>query len=654
MTYIVGELALCQSRRKDGYVAAIPDGDRIWGEVRRGEIRSQGFDLNGGWVPWYTMHKLFAGLIDAYEQTGSKAALRVVRGLGDWAIGVTANLDHAKWQRMLACEHGGMNESLAELYAISKAPKYLALSRKFHHDAVLDPLAAGRDELAGKHANTQIPKLIGLARLYEIEGRPEDRKAAETFWECVVRHHTYAMGGNSDHEHFGPPDRLSDRLTSNSAETCNTYNMLKLSRHLFEWRPRVAVADFYEKGLYNHILGSQDPKDGMMCYYVDLSPGGERVHSTPFDSFWCCVGSGIENHTKYADSIYYHAGGERLWVNGFVPSTLRWREAGVELRQATRYPEDGHVVIEVTKGDAAFEMAVRHPLWAKETMTLRVNGQTWAGSDAPGEYVRLSRRWKTGDRVEFDVPMTARLEPMPDDAKRAALMVGPLAMAADLAPEDAPKPAMPVVVSDDPAFASLVERKDGEWRTKPGVGRPGDLTFRPFWTLQHRRYSLYFDRMTPAEWSAERARLAAEEARRRAMEARTTDALRIGEMQPERDHEVTGERTEVGDVNGQKWRHATGGGWFSFTMAVDGSKPNELVLTYWGADEGGREFDILVNGQKVATQTLRRQPKEGVYDVTYPVPEALTRGKAKVTVRLQAHPGMTAGGLFGARMMRAE
>jgi DUF1680 family protein len=654
--YIVGELALCQSKRADGYVGGIPDADRIFKEVSEGNIRSQGFDLNGGWVPWYTLHKLFAGLIDAYFYCDSAKAKAVATRLADWAIRITSKLTDAQWQKMLACEHGGMNEAMANLYAITGETKYLDLARKFHHKAVLDPLERGVPHLAGLHGNTQIPKVIGAAREYELTGAARYHAIATVFWNAVVKHHTYAMGGHGSGEYFGPPDKLSDRLTPTTAETCNTYNMLKLTRHLFSWDPRVEYMDFYERALYNHILASQDPETGMMCYYVSLQPGNSKTYSTPFDSFWCCVGTGMENHVKYGDTIYFHDA-DSLYLNLFIPSELHWKEKGLTVRQETRFPQEDttRLTFDCAK-PVALTLRLRCPSWCAGPVTVKVNGRAWKLAARPGEYAAVHRSWKRGDRVEIHLPMRLHEEPMPDNANRVALLDGPIVLAGDLGPQAQPSPRVPVFVTEGKPLESWLEPNTGKplsFETHE-VGRPADVALIPFYRTGHERYSVYWDLFTEDAWKQREAEYRAEEARQRELAARTVDYLAIGEMQPERDHHVQGERTGAGDFGGRKWRHALGGGWFSFEMAVPRDQPADLVLTYWGSDSGGREFDILVDGVKVATQVLNNNQPGQFFDVIHPLPDELTRGKEKVTVRLQGHPERTAGGLFGARTVRRK
>ncbi|RYG18062.1 glycoside hydrolase family 127 protein, partial [bacterium] len=444
---IVDGLVECQKARPDGFIAAFrfdrpgPNGepagfnrerlDKIWQDVSEGKLRSGGFDLNGMWSPWYVHHKVFAGLLDAQTLCGNKKALGVAEKFGDWAYNITKNLTPEQWQTMLGTEYGGMNESLAELYARTKNSKYLELSRKFYDNRVLEPLSKGEDNLAGKHSNTQIPKLIGLARLYELTGDEKDRKTAAFFWDRVVNHHSYAIGGNSNGEYLGPPDKLAERISTNTAETCNTYNMLKLTRHLFEWDPQASQMDFYERAYLNHILASQDPATGMVTYFVPLATNSFRGYSNKFNDFTCCHGSGMENHTKHGDSAYFHDGAKTLWVNLFMPTELNWKDAGVKLRQETAFPTDNKVSITVLEGSKPFEMRLRHPAWAKGPVEFKVNGKTVATSSQPGTYATLKRTWKKGDRLEFALPMALHTEATPDNPKRVALLYGPVVLAAD-------------------------------------------------------------------------------------------------------------------------------------------------------------------------------------------------------------------------------
>ncbi len=656
-TYIVSQLAECQAHRPDGYIGAMPKGDKIWDEVRAGHITSHGFDLNGLWSPWYTNHKVLAGLLDTYRLTHDQQALQVAEKFADWAIDTTKGLTPALWEKMLACEYGGMNEALAQLYAFTGKPQYLDLAKKFYDHRVLDPLANDVDDLSGKHSNTQIPKIIGLAQIYEDTGDTRDEKIARFFWTSVVDHHTYVIGGNSNHEYLGPPDKLNDMLSTNTCESCNTYNMLKLTRHLFEWDPEAKYADYYERAHLNHILASQDPDDGMMTYFMPLASGSKRQYSDPFDNWTCCHGSGMENHTKHADSVYFHEGAKTLFVNLFMPSELNWKAAGVRVKQQTKFPDDGAVSLQIeTTKPKKFALEVRHPGWASGPVEFSINGRPFRRSDAPSSYATLDRTWHNGDRVDFKLPMTLHTESMPDNPKRLAILYGPLVLAADLGLRRRPNERNPVLVTGNTPVSEWLERVPGnslEFRTK-GVARPADLTFRPFYTLHHDHYAVYFDEFTQDQWNQAEAAYRAEEARQKDLEARTLDFMRIGEMQPERDHDLKSEKTDVRESNGRGFRTPLSDGWMEFKLKTDPSGPMDLVLTYWGNERLRPSFQILVDGAPLASENLSGRPNNTFYDVTYPMQGSMTSGKQTVTIRIQSDPGKTSGSIAGARLVRRK
>lgn len=654
--YIISEFVACQKSRPDGYLGAMPDGDRVWAEVKRGDIRSGGFDLNGLWAPWYTHHKVFAGLLDANAYAGNPDALDVAKKFADWAIDTTKDLTPDLWEKMLACEYGGMNESMAELYSRTGDKKYLDLARKFYDKRVLDPLSKGENSLPGKHSNTQIPKIVGLARLFEVTGNAQDLKTARFFWDTVVKHHTYVIGGNSNHEYLGLPDQLNDALSSNTAETCNTYNMLRLTRHLFMQDPlNSELFDYYERAHLNHILASQNPENGMVTYFMPLASGSARGYSNPENNWTCCHGSGMENHVKHVDSIYWREK-DGVLVNLFIPSTLDWREEGITLRMETKYPDDGHVKVTII-GNAKRPVAIqfRHPSWAKEHISANVNGLSSGFSSRPGSVITVVQKWKDGDVIDFQIPMKLRTEAMPDNPKRMALLWGPLVLAADLGVRRGEAPRTPVLVTNGRPIDEWLERtgETMEWKTS-GVGRPEDLVFRPFYAHVHNRYAVYFDDYTQAEWEKAEADFRAEEARQRDLEARTVDSMRIGEMQPERDHDLKSERNDVRGANGRSFRTPMAGGWMEFDMKVEGAVANELVITYWGNERIRPDFEILVDGAKVADEKLDGRPKNVFFDVTYPLPQSVTAGKSKVRVRIQGKGNSWSGSLSGARIVRGK
>ncbi len=657
VNYIIQQLKHCQDARKTGYVGAIPKEDSIFAEVANGNINSKGFDLDGGWVPWYTVHKVLAGIEDAYLYCNNKEALTIAMKLGDWIDAKFKNLTEAQWQQMLITEQGGMNETLANLYAFTGDKKYLLLAQKFYHKEVLDTLAAHKDELAGKHSNMQIPKVIGVSRLYELTGNDKDSAIAGFFWNTVINHHTYVIGGNSNYEYFHTPDSLSKQLSANTTETCNTYNMLKLTRHLFGWQPDACYEDYYERALYNHILASQNHSDGMMCYYVPLLPGSKKVFSTPDSSFWCCTGTGMENPANYGGDIYYKGADGSLFVNLFIQSTLQWRDKNYTVAQQTAYPSSDKTAITFSTAVAKkFTVNIRRPWWATESFVVTINGIAQNISSTPSSYVSLTRVWKNGDKIEVKMPMQLYSEPIPGDPNKIAVLYGPLVLAGKVLPKNDDRLFdVPVLVTNQKNPGKWVEKKgDSLVFQTMNVAQPYDTELIPFYAIQDEREIVYWNLYNDQQWSRRKADYEAELLRKKDLENRTIDVMRIGEMQPERDHNMQGEKTFSGSMGEYKWRDARDGGWFSFTMNVaDSSVSQQLICMYWGSD-GNREFEVLVDGERIATQLLNgSKPNEFIYE-TYTIPPSAMANKKTITVKLQAHEGSTAGGLFGCRVVKAK
>lgn len=661
VNYIVGELALCQAARKSGYIGAIPGEDSLWMQVAAGKIRSRGFDLNGGWSPWYTVHKIMSGLLDAWLYCGNRQALETEEKMADWTGATINGLSDSLLQKMLYCEYGGMNEVLANTYALTGDAKYLQLSYKFHDRRILDSLSMGFDILPGKHSNTQIPKVIGCARRYELTGEEKDRKIAEFFWSAVVGGHTYATGGNSNYEYLGPANKLNDFLTDNTTETCNTYNMLKLTRHLFAWHPSAALMDYYERGLYNHILASQNHTDGMLCYFVPLRMGTRKEYSDSFNTFTCCVGSGMENHVKYGESIYYQGKDGSLFVNLFISSVLNWKEKGIRIEQRSSLPAGDSVSLTVAMHQPAlFTIRIRKPYWAEQDVVIRVNGHlekdVRVGEDG---YLVLRRTWKDKDRIEIRLPESVHTQPMPDNPNRVAVFYGPVLLAGLFGnTEPDPLKGVPVFVTQEADPNKWLQRQEGQslvFRTT-GIGQPQDVRMIPFNRTENEYYSVYWDLFTPASWAVQQQRYEEEKRKRQELEDRTIDRLRLGEMQPERDHAFTGNNLNTGEEHGQKWRSTEEGGDFSFTMKVDSTNGNALLCSYWGSDNRGRTFEIRVDGQTIATQDLNSFKESKFYEISYPVPTELVRGRQTVTVQFKAKSAhTTVGPVFGTiRMVRTK
>lgn len=655
--YIVDELELCQNKHGDGYVSGIPRGKEVFREVAAGHIRSKGFDLNGAWAPLYTLHKLFAGLRDAYRLTGNGKALDVERKLADWLAGVLAPLSAEQMEEMMICEYGGMNEALADLYADTNDISYLRLAEKFWHRLVLDPLAAHVDCLPGKHANTQIPKLIGLAREYELTGDGKRRDTAEFFWERVVGHHSYANGGNSFGEYFGEPDALSDRLGPQTTETCNTYNMLKLTRHLFEWKASAQEADYYERALFNHILASQHPESGGLTYYLSLAMGGHKRFDDKFEAFTCCVGTGMENQSSYGGAIYFH-GDDTLYVNQYIHSRLVWQEKGVALLQETRYPESGLTELKLScERPVSFELRLRYPGWADQGILVEVNGEPVQVKESPGSFVAIDRLWVDGDAVRLVIPMSLRLEAMPDNPDRTAIFYGPVLLAGDLGPVDDGRRSeflyTPVLLAKGMAPEEWLEPVPGDslsFRTK-AVGYPRDVTLTPFYRICDRSYTVYWDVFTPESWAAAEADYKRIMEQKQWLERCTIDYVQPGEMQPERDHHFQGDSsTRVGMLNRRTFRMAGQGGWFSFELKVKPESDTMLVITYTAAQEMPNcDFDVFVNDVLLTEAQEGLKEEDKFYNVNYSLPPAALAGADKATIAFKAKEGARVRRVFGLR-----
>ncbi len=493
---VVAGLEACQAKFPSGYLSAYPEEfiDRV--EKQRPV-----------WAPYYTLHKIFAGLLDMYALCGDEQAIEAARRFGDWAIARNARLTDDQMQAMLGNEHGGMNECLANLCALTGEEKYLAISKRFNHQAVLGPAMQGWDKLTGLHANTQFPKFIGISRQYELTGDESLRAAAAFFWNTVVHERSYVIGGNSDDEHFSPKEKLSTALGPKTTETCNTYNMLKLTRHLFCWNPQADYADYYERALYNHILASQNPEDGMTCYYVPLRTGSRKTYCERENSFWCCTGTGVENHAKYGDSIYFHAGDSALYVNLFIASELDWKERGVRVRQATEFPKTGATQLTFTcQRPVEMELRLRWPSWARSGFIVSVNGAPLNAAGRPGSWFAAKRAWKSGDTVSVEMPFSLRTEGFADNPDRFAFLYGPIVLCAQVDPG---KPFSVVVAEREEVLKAL--KPAGGPNTFAGSaeafrapGTAGGLALEPFFAMHGaRHYQVYFDRVAPAQWKAQ-------------------------------------------------------------------------------------------------------------------------------------------------------
>lgn len=672
LEYMVSELAECQVAAKDGYVGGVPGSKALWAEIAAGKVEV----INRKWVPWYNIHKTYAGLRDAYLLTGNQQAKTVLVGMTDWAANLASKLSDDQLQRMLAQEHGGINESFADVYAITGDKKYLALAQRFNHLALLRPLKERQDRLTGLHANTQIPKVIGFSRIAQLQGSAEDENASRFFWDTVTKTRSVAFGGNSVSEHFNDPKDFSGLVQHREGpETCNSYNMLRLTEGLFAGEPDAKYVEFYERTLFNHILGSINVQKPGYVYFTPLRPGHYRTYSQPGEGFWCCVGTGMENPGRYGQFVYAKSN-DGIYVNLFLASELTDAERGLKLRQETTFPDESKTRLRLSLKEAqSFTLHLRHPNWvAAGKFEVKVNGKKVAVSSAPASYAAITRKWEDGDQIEIGLPMQTTAERLPDNSDWVSILHGPIVLAAKTSSADqvglfagpgrgdhiAQGPLVPM--DSLPSLLSTPETLPKQVVPDPSAGplhfklvaplsspELKEIKLMPFFRLQESRYQLIWDLTTKEKLAARRAEQAALERARIERDRATIDRVAVGEQQPEVDHEMTGEGLETGFHNGRRWRHGTV---IQFTLNLRGTTTADLEVTYSG-DDANRTFDILVNDQLLTTQTLRGEKRGDFIDVKYALtPEMLTKAKdGKLIVRFVGKNSL-AGGLYDLRLLR--
>jgi hypothetical protein len=653
---LVAELATCQQAlakngANPGYLSAFPESfiDRVEARERV-------------WAPWYTLHKIYQGLLDMYLHCGTAQAMDVLMRMTDWARFRIDRLTEEQMQESLKTEFGGMNDVFANLYAVTGNPEHLRLARCFDHKTLFDSLARREDCLARMHANTQIPKAIGAARAYELTGEQRYEEITKFFYARVVHGRCLCTGGTSNYEWFGEHNRLAGSLSVESHENCCTYNLLKLTRQLFCWQPDVAYADYYERALLNGVLGTQEPKTGMFMYYVSMKPGHWKVFSKPLDSFWCCVGTGMESHAKFGDSIYFHDD-QGLYVNLFIASELNWSERGVRIRQTTRFPDEPSTTLSFfTKEPVKMAVRIRVPGWTRNARLL-INGKPHS-SPTPGSYALIDRIWQSGDAVTLEMPMSHYLHRMPDDASLAALMYGPVALAGRLGTEcfheglqfdpdergqhqhhEIRIPAF--VVNGHPIedWVKPVPDQPLTFRTQ-NAARPQDVELVPFHKLFGERYSVYWRFLNEDGWQkAEEERLD--------LEARLVDRVMPMYYENENAHDFKSDKTSRGEIDTVGWRQADAGGWFSFTLAVDPKVPLLLRLRHRSSD-ANRYMEIHVDDHPLAASSFEGQGDDRFVYAEYNLPAERVNSKEKLTVKLQAGPQFPAPRIFEVAVMRRK
>ena len=683
MEYMISELTECaEANHKNhpdwgvNYMGGMPNSNNIWGKLKKGDLSV----YSGAWVPFYNVHKMYAGLRDAWVYCGNEQAKKLFLQFCDWAIDITSGLSDAQMDQVLGMEHGGMNEVLADGYAISGEKKYLDIAMRFSHKRMLTSMSQRKDILDNLHANTQVPKFVGFERISELSGNEAYHNAALYFWDVVTGERSLAFGGNSRREHFPSKEACTDFVNDiDGPETCNTNNMLKLTEELHRRNPDAGYADFYELATFNHILSTQHPVHGGYVYFTPARPRHYRNYSAANEAMWCCVGTGMENHAKYGQFIYTHVG-DALYVNLYTASELNWRAKGLTIRQETAFPYGESSKITIAGGKGQFKMLVRYPEWVSPgQFDVKVNGKSVDVISGPSSYVCIDRNWKKGDVVDVSFPMHAYIKYMPNVPDYIAIMYGPILLGMKTGTE-----AMSSLIADDSRFgqyaggpklpidqAPILISNDVEGIAKqlvPVQGKPLHFTLttrmenkiegelQPFFEIHDSRYMMYWLAQSEATYQRHIDELARQEKERQALDARTVDKVQPGEQQPESDHQMQNDRSQTGNTNNVFFRDARDGHGFSYLMQTGGETNLLLRLKYWGMTERKtREFDILVDDVviKSVNNTGKYRSAEFIYE-DFPIPAELLKGKKQVRVKFVAAAGRQIGEIYEVRIVRPE
>lgn len=684
MEYMISELQLvldANNQRPEAwchnYIGGVPNSAKMWTAFSKGDFGP----YFGTWAPFYNIHKMYAGLRDAWLYCGNEQAKNLFLKFCDWAVDITRDLNDEQMEKMLGNEHGGMNEVLADAYAITGEQKYLDCARRFSHRMLLVPLENGKDCLDNMHANTQIPKVIGYQRIAELAHDVQYHNASEYFWEIVTRQRSLALGGNSRREHFPTKENCIDYINDiDGPESCNTYNMLKLTEDLNRVKPNGMYGDFYETAMFNHILSAQHPQHGGYVYFTSARPRHYRNYSAPNEAMWCCVGTGMEDHGKYGQFVWTHdkgvkAADDALYVNLFVASELNWKDRKMVIRQQTAFPYAETSVVEVAKGKGTFILKVRKPSWC-ENFTVKGVGFD-ADSYEENGFVCMKRKWKKGDQVKISMPMHAYIKPMINVPQYVAIMYGPILLGMKTGTED-----MRSLIADDSRFGQYAGGKklaldeapillpkhldDIAKNLKPVPGKPlhfklathmentidGEL--QPFFEIHDSRYMMYWLTLGENDYKAYMQKLADEEKARQALEARTVDKVNPGEQQPETDHRMETDDSNKGNTEGIFFRDAKDGHYFSYLMQTKGETNLSLQLKFWGQDEWRTsEFDIYVNDKLLCSvNNSHRWRTTQFKTVDYAIPSEFVKGKKEIRVKFVAHKGKQVGQIYGVRLVK--
>ena len=684
MEYMISELQLvldANNQRPEAwchnYIGGVPNSAKMWTAFSKGDFGP----YFGTWAPFYNIHKMYAGLRDAWLYCGNEQAKNLFLKFCDWAVDITRDLSDEQMEKMLGNEHGGMNEVLADAYAITGEQKYLDCARRFSHRQLLVPLENGKDCLDNMHANTQIPKVIGYQRIAELAHDVQYHNASEYFWEIVTRQRSLALGGNSRREHFPTKETCIDYINDiDGPESCNTYNMLKLTEDLNRVKPDGMYGDFYETAMFNHILSAQHPQHGGYVYFTSARPRHYRNYSAPNEAMWCCVGTGMEDHGKYGQFVWTHDKGvkaedDALYVNLFVASELNWKDRKMVIRQQTAFPYAESSVVEVAKGKGTFILKVRKPSWCENFTVTGVGFD--ADSYEENGFVCIKRKWKKGDQIKISMPMHAYIKPMINVPQYVAIMYGPILLGMKTGTED-----MRSLIADDSRFGQYAGGKklaldeapillpkhldDIAKELKPISGKPlhfklatrmenpieGEL--QPFFEIHDSRYMMYWLALGENDYKAYMQKLADEEKARQTLEARTVDKVNPGEQQPETDHRMETDDSNKGNTEGIFFRDAKDGHYFSYLMQTKGEANLSLQLKFWGQDEWRTsEFDIYVNDKLLCSvNNSHRWRTTQFKTVDYEIPSEFVKGKKEVRVKFVAHKGKQVGQIYGVRLVK--
>jgi DUF1680 family protein len=641
LDYMMEQLSHCQF--ESGYISAFPE--TLFDNVENNQP---------AWVPWYTLHKLLLGILDVYNVTQSQTAYQIVMNLGEWVYHRTSNWSSEVHARVLSIEYGGMNDALYKLFKITGDPNHLEAAHMFDELTLFTPIQQGKDILKGRHANTTIPKFLGAINRYKLLGETEVfyLEACIQFWDLVVNHHSYITGGNSEWEHFGDPDILDGERSNFNCETCNSYNMLKLTRELFKITRDAKYADFYENILINSIMSSQNPVTGMTMYFQPMATGYFKVYSAPFEHFWCCTGTGMENFTKLNDSIYFHSV-DGIYVNQFISSILTWEENQVKLTQTTLIPRSDTVQFDIHTFDkVAKELAihVRVPHWSAGELEVTINDSV-IQCQVEDNYVLIDRLWKDGDIVSIRIPMKVSYSSLPDRKSVVGFKYGPIVLSAGLGQENMVQsqtgvnvsvPTRNMLIKD---FLTVKETSVAHWfeHIEQNLVRRGDemafvlrntdeddrLVFTPHYQQHSERYGIYW-RFVEAD-SDELIQHLAKNKQNQRLEDATVDCLPIGNDQYELEHVIKGERTSVGAWDGFNYRRADANGWFSYCMKVTPDTDHYLLAKYYKGTMD-RPFDIFVDGQLLVNELIMSGNKRGLINKHYLIPAAMIQDKQLIEI----------------------